>query len=179
MARPQGPAAASGAGAGPAGNVRPGRGVLGRGSGLRLAFHAGLELRADACRRARGNATFAQVFIESLNTGTATIFLEIGPTHVYPKLREFGIGTPTGVDLEGETRGILNQPGDLVWSENNFLNTSFGQGVAVSPLQMLTAVNAIANDGLIMQPHIVKARIDGNEVIDDFDLTTLATYWEI
>ncbi|MBN1562309.1 MAG: penicillin-binding protein 2 [Anaerolineae bacterium] len=116
--------------------------------------------------RSRGDPDFAQVFIESLNTGTATIFEQIGPTQVYPKLRDFGIGTPTGVDLEGETRGILNQPGDLIWSENQFLTTSFGQGVAVSPIQMLTAVNAIANDGLIMQPHIVKARIDGNEVIE-------------
>jgi cell division protein FtsI (penicillin-binding protein 3) len=117
-------------------------------------------------RSSHGNPSFAQVFIESLNTGTATIFLEIGPTQAYPKLRDFGIGMPTGVDLEGETRGILTQPGDPTWSDNQFLTTSFGQGVAVSPLQMLTAVNAIANDGLIMQPHIVKARIDGNQVIE-------------
>ncbi len=117
-------------------------------------------------RSSHGNPSFARVFIDSLNTGTATIFSEVGPYTVYPKLREFGIGNPTGIDLEGEAAGILHQPGDPMWSEASFLTTSFGQGVAITPLQMLTAVNAIANDGLIMQPHIVKARIDGDEVIE-------------
>jgi cell division protein FtsI/penicillin-binding protein 2 len=116
--------------------------------------------------RSRGNPSFSQVFVESLNTGTATLFAQLGRTAVYPVLREFNIGTPTGVDLEGESGGILVEPGDPFWNEATFLTTSFGQGVAVTPLQMLTALNAIANDGLIMQPHIVKARIDGNEVIE-------------
>lgn len=114
----------------------------------------------------RGNPSFAQVFVESLNTGTSTLFYEIGPNTVYPMLREFNIGSPTGVDLEGESPGILVEPGDTFWNEAQFLTTSFGQGVSVTPLQMLTAVNAIANDGLIMQPHIVRARIDGHEVIE-------------
>lgn len=116
-------------------------------------------------RAKHGNPSFADVFIQSLNTGTATVFKEIGPYTVYPKLREFGIGSPTGVDLEGEEGGILIELGDPLWNEATFLTTSFGQGVAVTPLQMLTATNAIANDGLIMQPHIVKARIDGDEII--------------
>lgn len=126
---------------------------------------AGIPI-CDSDRAPKSNPTFAEVFVRSLNTGTATIFSQIGHRTVYPKLREFGIGTPTGIDLEGETPGILVQPGDPVWSESQFLTTSFGQGVAVSPLQMLTAVNAIANDGLIIQPHIVKARIDGSDVIE-------------
>ncbi len=120
---------------------------------------------------AHGNQTFVDVFVNSWNTGTTTIFMQMaeelgGPHAVYDLLKEFGIGSPTGVDLEGEQAGILPEPGDLNWNEAQFLTTSFGQGVAVTPLQMLTATNAIANDGLIMQPHIVKARIDGNEVIE-------------
>jgi len=129
-------------------------------------FEAGGVSICDWDRAAKGSPTFAQVFIESLNTGTATIFQQIGPYTVYPKLRDFGIGSPTGVDLEGEAPGILVEPGDPNWSEAQFLNTSYGQGVSVTPLQMLCATNAIANDGLIMQPHIVKARIDGNQVIE-------------
>jgi cell division protein FtsI (penicillin-binding protein 3) len=129
-------------------------------------FEAGGVSICNWDRTSHGNPDFAQVFIDSLNTGTATIFIEMGPSTVYPKLREFGIGNPTGVDLEGESPGILVEPGDPTWSEAQFLNTSYGQGVAVTPLQMLTAMNAIANDGLIMQPHIVKARIDGDEVIE-------------
>jgi cell division protein FtsI/penicillin-binding protein 2 len=116
--------------------------------------------------RSRGNPSFAQVFVESLNTGTATLFSLLGHSQVYPLLRDFGIGTPTGVDLEGESAGILVEPGDTYWNEAQFLTTSFGQGVSVTPLQMLTAVNAIANGGLIMQPHIVKARIDGSTIIE-------------
>ena len=129
-------------------------------------FEAGGVNICNWDRRSHGNPDFARVFIDSLNTGTATIFKEIGPYTVYPKLREFGIGSPTGVDLEGEASGILVEPGDPNWSEAQFLNTSYGQGVSVTPLQMLTAVNAIANDGLIMQPHIVRARINGDEVIE-------------
>ena len=120
---------------------------------------------------AHGNQTFVDVFVHSWNTGTATIFIQMaeqlgGPYAVYEMLKEFGIGSPTGVDLEGEAPGILPEPGDPDWNEAQFLTTSFGQGVAVTPLQMLTAVNAIANDGLIMQPHIVKQRIDGDEVLE-------------
>ncbi|NDJ77096.1 MAG: penicillin-binding protein 2 [Chloroflexi bacterium] len=117
-------------------------------------------------RQPRGETNFDMVFIESLNAGTATIFLEMTRQEVYPRLRQFGIGTPTGVDLEGESEGILVEPGDTLWNAAQFLNTSFGQGVAVTPLQMLCAVNAIANGGVIMQPHIVQARIDGGQVIE-------------
>jgi len=117
-------------------------------------------------RAAHGTVYFPTVFIESLNTGTVALFEEIGLSRVYPLLQEFGIGSPTGVDIEGEARGILALPGDPNWNELNFLTTSYGQGVAITPLQLLTAVNAIANDGLIMQPHIVKARIDGGTVIE-------------
>jgi cell division protein FtsI/penicillin-binding protein 2 len=129
-------------------------------------FERGAVTICNWDRRSHGNPTFAQVFIESLNTGTSTIFYEIGPNDVYPKLREFGIGTPTGVDLAGELPGILVEKSDPNWSEAQFLNNSYGQGVSVTPLQMLTAMNAIANDGLIMQPHIVKARIDGDQIIE-------------
>lgn len=128
-------------------------------------FEAGGVAICNWDRTSHGNPDFAQVFIDSLNTGTATIYKEIGPYKVYPKLREFGIGSPTGVDLEGESPGILVEPGDPNWSEAQFLNNSYGQGVSVTPLQLLTAVNAIANDGLIMQPHIVKARLDGDQVV--------------
>ncbi|KAB2858089.1 MAG: stage V sporulation protein D, partial [Anaerolineae bacterium] len=52
------------------------------------------------------------------------------------------------------------------YNEANFVQTSFGQGIAVTPIQLMTAINAIANDGLMMQPHIVKRRIDGDHVFE-------------
>jgi len=116
--------------------------------------------------RSRGNPTFVQVFVESLNTGTSTIFMEMTREKVYPLLYDFGFGAPTGVDLQGEEAGIVIDDSSPYWSYSQFLTTSFGQGISVTPLQMLSAVNAIANDGLIMQPHIVKARIDGDQIIE-------------
>jgi len=114
-------------------------------------------------RISHGNPMFADVFINSWNTGTATIFYEMGPYTVYPLLEAFGIGSRTGVDLEGEEAGLLTDMSNPNWNEAQFLTTSFGQGVSVTPLQMLCFVNAIANDGIIMQPHIVKARSDGDK----------------
>jgi cell division protein FtsI/penicillin-binding protein 2 len=129
-------------------------------------FEAGGVNICNWDRASHGNPSFAQVFIDSLNTGTATIYRQMGRNLVYPMLEQFGIGSPTGVDLQGEEAGILVEPGDPNWSEAQFLNNSYGQGVSVTALQMLCAANAIANDGLIMQPHIVKAHIDGDQIIE-------------
>jgi cell division protein FtsI/penicillin-binding protein 2 len=122
---------------------------------------AGVQI-CDSDRVAKGNVTFARCLIESLNTCTATWYSIIGPSQVYPILQDFGFGQPTNIDLEGEAAGILRLPGNPLWSEADFLNVSYGQGIAVSPLQMINAANAIANDGLLMQPHIVKRRYDGD-----------------
>ncbi len=118
----------------------------------------------NADRRARGVVNMEQVLVQSLNVGAATLSLEMGPNAFYDKLNDFGIGRATGIDLEGEAIGTLYTPGDADWSESNLATNSFGQGVAVTPLQMITAVSAIANDGLIMQPHIVHQIVDGSRV---------------
>jgi len=120
----------------------------------------------DFDRVAKGNVDFRRCLVQSLNTCTATWYSLVGPSKVYPVLQDFGFGTANGVDMEGEAAGLLRLPGDSGWSEADFLNISYGQGIAVTPLQMLTAVNAIANDGLMMQPHIVKERHDGDRVFE-------------
>lgn len=127
-------------------------------------FQAGGIDICDWDRVAKGNKDFTSCIVESLNTCTATWFMELGPSKVYPVLFDFGFGAPTGIDLQGEAAGQVFQPGDSNWSEAMFLNNSFGQGIAVTPLQMLNSVNAIANGGLLMQPHIVKERRDGERV---------------
>ncbi len=121
---------------------------------------AGVSI-CDSDRVAKGNVAFTDCIVKSLNTCTATWYSLIGPSKVYPLLQDFGFGKPTGVDLEGEEGGIVNLPSGPRWSEADFLNVSYGQGISVTALQMLNAVNAIANDGLMMQPHIVKVRYDG------------------
>jgi cell division protein FtsI/penicillin-binding protein 2 len=120
----------------------------------------------DSDRVAKGNVDFRRCLIESLNTCTATWYDIVGPSRVYPVLQEFGFGQESGIDLEGEAAGLIRIPGDPAWSEADFLNISYGQGIAITPLQMLTAVNAIDNDGLLVQPHIVQRRYDGERVFE-------------
>jgi cell division protein FtsI (penicillin-binding protein 3) len=114
-------------------------------------------------RAAHGTIDATQILVQSLNVGAATVSTSMGPTSFYKYLDAFGIGKPTGIDLEGEAGGTLYVPGDENWSDSQLATNSFGQGVAATPLQMLTAVNAIANGGLMMQPHLVHAIRDGSQ----------------
>lgn len=116
-------------------------------------------------RRAYGLVDATQILVQSLNVGAATISTRMGPTNFYNAMRSFGIGRTTGIDLEGEAGGTLYLPGDPNWSESQLATNSYGQGVATTPLQMLVAVNAIANGGLMMQPHVMHQVIDGDTVI--------------
>lgn len=115
-------------------------------------------------RQAHGVVDMTQVLVQSLNVGAATVSMQLGPTAFYQGFRRFGFGRATGIDLEGEAEGIMYVPGDTDWSESNLGTNSYGQGIAVTPLQMLTAVAAIANDGLMMQPHVMHQIVDGDQV---------------
>ena len=115
-------------------------------------------------RLPRGVVDISQILVQSLNVGAATLSTQMGPTKFYEMMDAFGIGRATGVDLEGEASGTMFTPFDADWSESNLATNSFGQGVGVTPVQILTAISAIANDGLMMQPHIVYQVIDGDKV---------------
>lgn len=115
-------------------------------------------------RAAHGVVDMTQVLVQSLNVGVATISTRMGPTNFYTMMDNFGIGRATGVDLEGEAAGTMHVPGEPDWSESHIGTDAYGQGVSVTPLQLLTAVNAIANDGLMMQPHVVHEIHDGDQV---------------
>ncbi len=117
-------------------------------------------------RAAHGYTTATQALVESLNVGMATISTKMGPTDFYTMMDKFGIGRATGIDLEGEQAGTMYSPGDENWSESQLGTNAFGQGVAVTPLQMVTAVGAIANGGLMMQPRVIHQVIDGDQVIE-------------
>ncbi len=117
-------------------------------------------------RAAHGYTTATQALVESLNVGMATISTKMGPTDFYTMMDKFGIGRPTGIDLEGEQAGTMSTPGDENWSESQLGTNAFGQGVAVTPLQMITAAGAIANGGLMMQPRVIHQVIDGDQVIE-------------
>lgn len=100
----------------------------------------------------------------SLNVCLAWVSTQMGPQTFYGYMERFGIGHPTGIDLAGESMGRLKVPGDSDWYSVDLGTNAFGQGVAVTPLQMLMAVSAIANEGRMVTPHMLYAMLrDGHQ----------------
>lgn len=111
-----------------------------------------------ALRRSYGTETPAQILANSDNVAMVWIANMLGNQTMYNYLKSYGLGQTTGVDLKNETPGSLK--GASQWKDIDRATISFGQGVAVSPLQIITAYAAIANDGRMVQPHIVHAAVD-------------------
>ncbi|HEU5422475.1 MAG TPA: penicillin-binding protein 2 [Nitrolancea sp.] len=110
----------------------------------------------NALGAAFGPETMTQVLEHSSNLGMMHVADLIGEQRFYQGLEAFGIGQPTGVDLQGESGGILPLPGEPDWSAANFYTNTFGQGLAVTPLQLLNAICVLANGGELMQPYVVQ-----------------------
>jgi cell division protein FtsI (penicillin-binding protein 3) len=98
--------------------------------------------------------TLTGVIAKSSNIGTVLAADEFSSKELYDYLSGFGLGERTGVGVPGETRGLL--PWWETWSQINQDTISFGQGVSVNALQMATAVNAIANGGVLVEPSLVE-----------------------
>lgn len=106
-----------------------------------------------------GTIDVSQILVRSANVGAATIALEMGTDNFYSMMRAFGLGQITGVDLFAEESGELKVPGDSNWSESYLGLNSYGQRMKATPLQMITAFAAIANNGIMRQPRIVRQAI--------------------
>lgn len=115
-------------------------------------------------RVGHGLVTATEALARSLNVVTAQIAVEMGAGTFYQYLQRFGFGQATNVDLSGEINGQIKAPGSQDWSPADLGTNSFGQGVAVTPIQMVRAAAAIANGGHLMQPHVVQAKIVGDRV---------------
>jgi cell division protein FtsI/penicillin-binding protein 2 len=92
---------------------------------------------------------------QSLNVGAATLAVSMGTDTYYDYMQKFGYGRPTGVDIMAEAGGIMPLPGNPLWEESFLATNAYGQSLAVTPIQMITAISALANDGKMMQPYIV------------------------
>jgi cell division protein FtsI/penicillin-binding protein 2 len=101
------------------------------------------------------NPTMVDVLVHSDNTGMVFIGDKLGKQKLYDYLKNFGFGEVTGVDLQDETGSRLRTPQES--QDIDFATETFGQGIAVTPMQMVRAVSAIANKGKLMRPHIVEA----------------------
>jgi cell division protein FtsI/penicillin-binding protein 2 len=111
-----------------------------------------------------GITNMRDVIVFSSNVGSSFVSRQLGPDRFYKYLDLFGFGQATGVRLPGEAEGSYRTPEDATWKPIDLATNSFGQGVAVTPLQMLTAVAALGNDGVLMRPQLVKELRRGEEV---------------
>ncbi len=108
-----------------------------------------------------GVQTMTQVLEQSNNVGMVWVAQKMGAERMYDYLRRFGFGEKTGVELDGETQTRVQEP--QKWNVATLATTGFGQGIAVTPIQALNAINAIANNGMLVQPHIVQSIKNGSE----------------
>jgi cell division protein FtsI/penicillin-binding protein 2 len=117
----------------------------------------------DADRKGMGWMTFENGVAYSRNVVAAKVALGLGKTTrassaiLYDMWLRLGYGQPTGIDVAGESGGIVRDPGLTPWQEIDLANGAFGQGVAVTPIQLATAYAALMNGGTMVQPHVVKA----------------------
>ena len=100
-----------------------------------------------------GTVPFSTVIKFSINTGMVQLGMKLGAERMTSYAKKFGFGEPTGIDLPGEESGILYNPKDMY--EPDIATMAIGQGISVTPLQVLRAICAIANGGELLQPYIV------------------------
>jgi cell division protein FtsI (penicillin-binding protein 3) len=110
-----------------------------------------------------GMLTVADILAQSSDVGAIKIAERLGAPKFYDYIRAFGFGTPTGVDLPGESRGLLRPL--TGWTPISIGAISMGQEVGVTPLQLISAVSAIANGGTLYKPHIVAEVRRGDTVV--------------
>lgn len=113
----------------------------------------------------RGDITMTEVLQHSSNVGMVFVGNKLGEDKLLEYIKKFGFGESTGVDLDDEE--IPELRGDREWKEIDYATATFGQGIAVTPIQMVRAVSVLANGGKLVEPHIVDKIIDssGNETV--------------
>jgi cell division protein FtsI (penicillin-binding protein 3) len=109
-----------------------------------------------------GLLTVSDILAKSSDVGAIKIALRLGPPKFYDYMRAFGFGQQTGVELPGESKGLLRRLEN--WTPVSIGSISMGQEVGVTPMQLVTAVSAIANGGTLYKPHVV-ARVRRGEQI--------------
>jgi cell division protein FtsI/penicillin-binding protein 2 len=125
-------------------------------------------------RGAWGPQTMTTCMQHSLNVCLSWVADQLTPSRFYEYMQRFGIDHRTGIDLADERIWPLSLPGDRFWTHLSLANNSFGQGVAATPIQMVTAISALANDGVMMAPHVMKSYMqDGRPY--NFDLIPLGS----
>ncbi|MBN1548429.1 MAG: hypothetical protein JW902_17395 [Syntrophaceae bacterium] len=124
----------------------------------------------EAQRKKHGILTVREIVKYSSNIGCIKVSEKLGKEKFYEYIRNFGFGSKTGIDLTGEASGLLRPVSD--WTRVDTSTIAFGQGISVTAIQLLTAMSAIANNGVLMKPYIVRALVDKKgRVVEQFEPT--------
>lgn len=133
---------------------------------------AGKKIKCWRSYNPHGDQTFAEAVKNSCNPVFVEIGQRLGKEKLYKYIRAFGFGSPTGINLPGEAGGIVRGLGGIGPVE--LANNAFGQGISVTPIQLITAFSAVANDGFLMEPRIAKKVIDNEgKTIHEFQPRTV------
>jgi len=122
------------------------------------SYTVGNRVIHDAQNEKFQELNLPDIIKHSSNIGSIKIAEKLGKEKFYHYIKMFGFGSKTGIDLPGESRGILRNSKD--WTDVDFATIAFGQGVSVTAIQLVTAMSAIANDGVLMKPHVVRCMVD-------------------
>ena len=115
----------------------------------------------DADHKRMGRMTFEDAVAYSRNVVLSKVALGLGDTtgaaarDLFAVWRRMGFGDPTGIDVSGEVSGLLRDPAVATWRQIDLANGSFGQGIAVTPIQLATAYAAMVNGGILVEPRVV------------------------
>ncbi|HYK96466.1 MAG TPA: penicillin-binding protein 2 [Candidatus Dormibacteraeota bacterium] len=124
---------------------------------------AGNTRIGDADGLAMGKMQLQDAIAYSRNVVAAKVALGLGPTTrdastiLHEVWTRLGFGAPTGIDVSGETRGLVTDPAITTWNQIDLANGAFGQGVAVTQIQLAAGYAALVNGGLLVHPHVVAA----------------------
>lgn len=119
----------------------------------------GVVIKCASWYNPHGDQDFAEAFSNSCNVAFVNMGRQVGKEKLYKYIKAFGFGENTGIELLGESPGIIPSSTDVI-KEVNLATLSYGHGIAVTPLQMVNAFSTIANGGNLMKPRLIKELID-------------------
>lgn len=111
-----------------------------------------------------GKISMTRILEKSSNVGMVYIGEKLGNKKIYNYFEKFGLGQNTGIDLEGEASGYLKPQKN--WYPIDYATVAFGQGIAITPIQMIRAFASIINGGYLMKPYLVQKIVSGNKIIE-------------
>ena len=129
------------------------------------SFKIGGRNIGEASGHKYGSLSMQEIIAKSSNIGAIKIAQKLGKDSFYEYIRKFGFGEKTSIRLPGVSSGLLGKRKN--WNERSLASISFGQEIAVTPLQMVVALSAIANGGTLMEPHIAKALMRDGKIIKE------------